>query len=158
MAAPKGNKNHLKHGMRHTSIYTVWRSMKQRCYNQHTKNYGLYGGRGIVVCDEWKDDFQAFLFWAMENGYDPNAKRGECTLDRIDVNGNYEPSNCRWCNYTTQANNRRSNRLIYMDGETLTMADFCRKHNLNYKLFASYIKGGMETRAAVKRCREVMGA
>lgn len=96
-----------KHGGKGTRLYAVWKSMKSRCYNKNERAYSLYGGRGILVCDEWLDDFATFRNWAMENGYDPNAPRGKCTIDRINVNGNYEPSNCRFVDMKTQARNRR---------------------------------------------------
>ena len=89
-----------------TRLYKVWRNMKVRCDNPNCKEYKYYGGRGISVCEEW-NDFIEFQKWAYANGYDENAKRGECTLDRIDVNKNYEPSNCRWVNMKVQCNNRR---------------------------------------------------
>ena len=96
-----------KHNMRSTRLYGVWLNIKNRCSNPKGSNYQYYGNRGITICDEWKNDFQAFHDWAMANGYDENAKRGECTIDRIDVNGNYEPSNCRWVDMKVQRANRR---------------------------------------------------
>lgn len=88
-------------------IYSVWIGMKSRCYNQKSNSYKYYGGRGIKVCDEWLHDPDAFIEWSLSHGYDPSAKRGECTLDRIDVNGDYSPDNCRWVSMMVQAHNKR---------------------------------------------------
>lgn len=98
------------HGETKTRLYHVWQGMKRRTCKIDDPKYPIYGGRGIKMCDEWRNDFVAFRTWAMENGYDPNAKYGDCTIDRIDVNGDYEPSNCRWVDLKVQARNRRSNR------------------------------------------------
>lgn len=101
-------KGHITHGMKRTRLYNIWSSMKTRCNNPNSRKYKDYGGRGITICDEWMR-FEPFHDWAIASGYDPNAKFGECTLDRIDVNGNYEPSNCRWADMKTQQNNKRNN-------------------------------------------------
>lgn len=98
---------HTTHGRSGSRLYTIWNGIKQRCLNENTKDYPYYGGRGITICDEWKNDFESFEKWALFNGYDAYAKRGECTLDRIDNDGNYEPSNCRWVTMKEQCKNRR---------------------------------------------------
>ena len=81
--------------------------MKSRCYYEHDKSYPNYGGRGIILCLEWQNDYLAFKEWAYANGYDENAEFGECTIDRINVNGIYEPSNCRWITNAEQQKNKR---------------------------------------------------
>ena len=94
------------HGARHTKLYNTWRGMRERCENPSHKSYSDYGGRGISVCAEWQD-FTAFQKWALASGY-----KDGLSLDRIDSNGNYEPSNCRWADKKQQSRNRRSNHLI----------------------------------------------
>jgi hypothetical protein len=116
--APLGNHNHRTHGMRYTRIYNIWRSMRQRCSNSNCIRYSRYGGRGITVCDEW-NDFNCFYKWAIATGY-----KDDLTIDRINTDGNYEPSNCRWATYKEQANNIKTNRLITYDGETKTMTQW----------------------------------
>lgn len=102
-------------------LYSTWQGMKQRCLDPNSSNYANYGGRGITICDEWLDDYIKFYDWALSNG----ASK-EMTLDRIDVNGDYEPSNCRWADAYTQANNTRQNRFIEYNGERLSVMQWSR--------------------------------
>ena len=126
------NKEHSKnlhtiHNCAKTKIYNTWCNMKSRCYNKNNERYKIYGARGITVCQEWLDDFINFYNWAMANGYSD-----ELSIDRIDVNGNYEPSNCRWANIELQSNNKRSNRFYTFNNETLTLKQWSIKLHINY--------------------------
>lgn len=103
------HKGGLKHGFSKHPLFTVWVGMKDRCYNQNHANFKNWGGRGITVCDEWREDSSAFFQWAINNGY-----RKGLALDRRDNNGNYEPSNCRFVTQTDNNRNRRNNKLTAM--------------------------------------------
>ena len=119
------NPSHRKtHGQSHSRLYYVYRNMLNRCYNPKVNDFPNYGGRGISVCDEWRKDFQSFYDWAIISGYRDGLKRGECTLDRKNPDGNYSPDNCRWTDEKTQQNNKRSNHYITFQGETKTMAEW----------------------------------
>lgn len=116
----------IKHGKTDTRLYGVWYNMKTRCTCKSKRDYPRYGGRGITVCDEWVHDFQAFYDWAMGNGYDENAPRFQCTLDRIDNDKGYSPGNCRWITMKEQCANRRyGNRYVrsYNEDGTLVRKD-----------------------------------
>lgn len=105
-----GNINRSHNLSYKSHLYGVWKSMKDRCYREKCKSYKNYGERGISVCDEWRDDYKAFYDWAMENGYKEDTGNGSVnvlSIDRIDVNGNYEPNNCRWVTADIQARNKR---------------------------------------------------
>lgn len=117
-------KTKTTHGKTNTRLYGIWGSMKGRCYLQSSTDYPWYGGRGIKVCDEWKDSFEAFEKWAIENGYDPTAPRGKCTIDRIDPNGNYSPDNCRFITQKEQGNNRCNTLKIECGGEKHTVSEW----------------------------------
>lgn len=116
------------HNKTSTRIYTIWRAAKQRCYYEKDKRYRDYGGRGITICDEWLHNFQAFYDWAMANGY-----RDDLTIERKDVNGNYEPGNCEWITRERQANNKRNSRVIEYDGEQHTLSEWSRITGINHK-------------------------
>lgn len=92
----------IKHGMKGTRLYRIWRSMKDRCYNPNFKDYSLYGGRGITVCQEWLNDFSAFYDWAVTHGYADNL-----SIDRMDNDKGYSPDNCRWATALEQRLNQR---------------------------------------------------
>ena len=119
------NNPSYKHGGTRTRLYSVWNGMHQRCYNPNNERYSSYGGRGIRVCAEW-DDFATFRDWALSAGYDESASYGECTLDRINVNGNYGPDNCRWVNEAVQSRNRTTNIYLTYKGETNVLKDWAR--------------------------------
>lgn len=108
-----------KHGYTGTRVYSIWQNMKARCYQTSHKGYNLYGGRGITVCDEWKNDAKAFCDWAMNNGYSD-----ELELDRIDNNGNYTPSNCRWVTHAENNRNKSTNHFITFKSETHTICEW----------------------------------
>ena len=120
-----------------TRLYKIWSYMRKRCNNKNSSNYANYGGRGISVCKEWNESYDSFRDWANENGYDDNL-----SIDRIDVNGNYEPNNCRWVTGIAQANNRRNTVYFTHNGETKSVADWARIYNLNYKTLLKRIKAG----------------
>lgn len=100
-------------------LYHIWWNMKTRCYSTCCERYSSYGGRGIKMCDEWKNSYDCFRLWAMENGYSENL-----TIERIDVNGDYCPENCKWATTKEQGNNRRTNRNITFNGETHTLREW----------------------------------
>lgn len=131
----------LKHGQAKTRLYHVWYGMLFRCENSKATEYSKYGGRGIKVCDEWHDFF-VFKEWAGNNGHDDTLPKGECTIDRIDVNGNYEPSNCRWANVKEQSNNRRSSVYITYDGETLMVAQWADKTGMRHGCILERLRKG----------------
>ena len=110
-------------------LYRIWAEMKRRCENSDRPNYRNYGGRGIKVCQEWKNSFETFREWALNNGYSD-----ELSIDRIDNGGNYEPSNCHWVTDKEQANNKRSNKLIAYKGEKRTLAQWCEMFGLDYSV------------------------
>lgn len=153
---------HRKHG--HTSkevnyeskTYHAWHSMKERCYNPATKGYERYGGRGIKVCQEWREDFRNFL---QDMGETPEGNR--ISLDRINTNGHYccghcqectasgWEANCRWSNPRQQANNKRNNRLITYDGRTQTLGQWCQELNVPYDRVHKRLSAGWSVEEAL---------
>lgn len=132
------------HGMTNTRLYSIWKNMRERCFNPNHKNFEIYGGRGITMCHEWVEDFANFAEWSVNNGYTE-----ELTLDRIDVNRNYEPSNCRWVTQKDQCNNTRRNIVVEIDGETKTLKQWCEFYGLKYGTVSSRVKRGWSPKDAV---------
>ena len=125
---------HRKHGERGTSLYERWHGIKRRCADKSNKSYG---GRGIKVCKEWEESYEAFAKWAKENGYSE-----ELTIDRIDNNGDYCPENCRWVNHSVQQNNKTNNIRITFNGETHTQTEWSKITGLNRYTIHDRLKRG----------------
>ena len=101
-----------------------------------------YGGRGITMCDEWKNSYEEFEKWALNNGYDDSLESFKCTIDRIDNEGNYEPSNCRWVDNITQCNNRRSNHLLEYNGKTQTIKQWADELHIDQRTILMRVRSG----------------
>lgn len=123
------------HGMTNTRLYGIWCGIKDRCYNPNLEHYDRYGGRGITVCDEWKDSFASFMEWAFLNGYDPLLNGREQSLDRKDPDGNYSPDNCRWVSMQEQARNRTDTVYVRYNGELISAREFTEKNNISDYVF-----------------------
>ena len=133
---------HITHGGSSEHLYGVWAAMKRRCEYPKDKRFKDYGGRGIKVCDRWKNDYATFKEDAIKAGYFESEEYGACTLDRIDVNGDYCPENCRWVGMREQQNNRRNNNLVTYNGETKTVAQWARETGINAGTLYSRIERG----------------
>lgn len=123
-----------KHGGNGTRLYQIWKSMRERCTCPHSNRFQHYGGKGIKVCSEW-DDYTKFREWAYQNGYDDTL-----TIDRIELDKDYCPENCRWATYTEQANNKSNSVHVTFNGETHTYAEWGRILKIEAKTIQSRIK------------------
>lgn len=133
------NNSYAKHGQSRTRIYRIWQLMKDRCSNVNRDRYKDYGGRGITYCKEWVD-FKCFYSWAIDNGYKENL-----TIDRINVNGNYEPNNCRWITNKEQQNNKRYHHLFLFNGEIKNLAQWGEETGLPYDIIWRRIQDGFDS-------------
>lgn len=133
------SKNNRTHGKSKTDLYKVWRAIRNRCFNSKTKDYKNYGDRGISLCEGWANSFENFYEWSINNGYEKGL-----TIDRIDNNENYRPTNCRWVERKVQNNNRRNNHFIEIDGVTKTLAEWSECTGINRKTIQSRIAYGWE--------------
>jgi len=134
-AAGGGNK---KHGLKRTPEYNTWSAMKDRCYNPNNNHYKNYGARGIIICDKWKYDFMAFLS-------DMGKRPGKFySIERRDVNGAYEPSNCFWIENRLQGRNKTDNHHITLRGETKLMIEWCEKYDVPAAKVCGRLKRGWQ--------------
>lgn len=134
------------HGLRNHPTYSTWTSMRNRCYWSKSNRSKHYKLRGIVVCNEWKDSFENFYEWSINNGWKPGLQ-----LDRINNNGNYEPPNCRWATPKEQARNRTSNVWITIDGETKIAIEWAEQYNISPSVIHSRLKLGWSHKDAIQK-------
>lgn len=128
-------KSRITHGLSKTRIYKIWKGMKNRCYDSNRAGYARYGGRGIVLCKEWEEDFHVFYTWAMNNGYKDNL-----TIERLDVDGNYCPENCTWIPKSMQSRNTSKTHKILYKGDVHTAAEISRIYGIGYNRMIQALK------------------
>ena len=133
----------FKHGMSRSPVFRSWAHMMERCTNKNCADYKNYGGRGIAVCDEWQDS-TIFIEWAFSHGY----KEG-LTIDRINVDGDYTPNNCRWVTRSDQNKNRRSTILLTYNGKTQCAKDWAREYGVKYETFLRRLRRGVPIEQAL---------
>ena len=134
-----------KDGRKGTRLYSIYRNMMTRCYNPRFKSYPRYGGRGISVCEEWLSNFAKFKEWAETNGYDDSL-----TLDRINNDGNYEPTNCRWITLREQSLNTSRNHLVEIDGIRKPLDEWSKSYGINPKTVRDRLVRGWDYERAIK--------
>ena len=135
----------ITHNLSKSRIYIIYHQIIRRCYNKNNVAYENYGGRGIVMCDEWKNDFKTFYDWAMNNDYKENL-----TIDRINVNGNYCPENCRWVDKKEQARNTRHNHYITYRGVTHCISEWAEIYKIDKRLLGERLRHGWSFTRAIK--------
>ena len=140
---PRGKRVYIR-TVEKDRLYNIFMEMKKRCYNSNCRSYKDYGARGIAICNEWLCNPKLFRLWSLTNGY-----RDDLTIDRINVNGNYEPNNCRWVSAKKQANNRRSNLLITFEGKTMSAAEWCELKGWNRHVIPARLKSGWSLEKAM---------
>lgn len=126
LKADRNAKQFITHGMSKTKLYSVWGSIKDRCYNKRCEGYSNYGGRGIKMCQSWRNNFESFYEWAIKNGY-----KAGLTIERKDVNRDYCPENCMWISKSEQSKNRRNCHYITYRGQTKTLSEWCRELHID---------------------------
>lgn len=147
-----GNLNKT-HGGSNSRLYSIYCNMISRTENPRASAYGVYGGRGIAICQEWRCGFSAFRKWALANGY-----RDDLSIDRIENDKGYFPENCRWVKMIDQFNNRRSNRLLSFSGETKTIAEWARHLSIKRQTLYSRLNAGWAVERALSAPAKGCGA
>ena len=142
--SPRINQRSENHLYLKTRLYTIWVDMKRRCFSKNTRAYKWYGLKGIIVCDEWKNRFLNFQKWALENGYDDNM-----TIDRIDSDKNYEPTNCRWVPFEFQNRNKKNNRKVIFNGIEMCVSEAAKLTGKPYTTLISKLNKGLNIKEAV---------
>lgn len=140
------------HGLTYHPLYSIWCGIKQRCYQPNHEHYHCYGGRGIQMCDSWKIDFVSFYEWAISSGWSKGL-----TIDRIDVDGNYCPENCRLADIETQANNKRNTRYITAFGKTMSLSQWSREYAIPIKTLSYRLNSGWPVEIALAKPSEKQG-
>lgn len=144
VSADNCRKSFTKHHETGTRLYRIWSGMKKRCYNKNNRDYFLYGARGITICDEWRNSYEAFRDWALANGY-----HDKLSIDRIDNDQGYYPRNCRWATPKSQANNTRRNRKIEYNGETHNLWKWGEITGLGWSTLKARLDAGWALEAAL---------
>lgn len=137
--------SHKTHGLSRSRLFRIWKGMRGRCRLDSSDHGGHYKARGITVCKEWMESFESFRDWSFANGY-----RDDLQIDRIDVNGDYEPSNCRFVDVITNCNNKRNNVILEIDGICMTVANWARETGLHVETIRSRIRAGKTGRDLIK--------
>ena len=144
---PSERARNYRHGYKtagkYSSEYSIWMNLRSRCYNPKNTRYDMYGGRGITVCQRWRDDFMNFL---EDMGRRPSSDH---SIDRIDNDGNYEPSNCRWATRSEQARNRRSSRFLEFGGRRITLAEWAEEIGIDKRTLHIRLKAGWSIERAL---------
>ncbi len=141
---PENGRFCTEHGGKHTKLYRVWCSMKERCNNPHNKSFQRYGGRGIKVCTEWERSFSAFASWAYSSGYADGL-----TIDRVDNDEGYSPANCHWCTHAEQNRNYSRNRMLTFNGETKCLTDWAADSGVNRATLLLRLRSGIPLEEAL---------
>lgn len=146
----QAGRSNVTHGLSHTRLYAIWSGMIRRCHNPRSTRFEYYGGRGIEVCPEWREDFMAFREWSLSNGY-----QDDLSIDRKDNDEGYSPNNCRWATDGEQANNMSSNTLICFNGKTQNMKQWAAELGISYAALVSrFARGWSVERALTTPVRE----